>query len=279
MDRITKSLTLILILTMTVSSLTMFKPAFAQSITKPSVPEFTMKYSDYSYDEPPVYGIDPNTDEKVVVVKGYHVDNRSIQFSIKNQPFTPFTDPSSGRTIDLFYNIKYKFGSEWISLFGGERMFYAGRSDSNFSPYTEFGYPIQNYTSQYTIITYNFLDVPRNGRMDIQVQALEGYTNSSIVGESHIFFATYDYAFYGEKSGWSSIQTINLATGSVSISTSPTPTPSVPEFSWLIILPLLLSIFAVTVIFRRQNKKGQETLTNHSQGSFTNSLLSALYTY
>lgn len=244
----------LIILLISSSSLMIVESANAQTIPKPSVPEFTMKYSDYSYDEPPVYGIDPNTDERVVVVKGYHVDNRSIQFSIKNQPFTPFTDPSSGRTIDLFYNIKYKVGSEWISMFGGERMFYAGRTDSNFSPYVEFGYPIQNYNSQYTIITFNFLDVPRNGNMDIQVQALEGYTNSSIVGESHIFFATYYYAFYGEKSGWSSTQTINLADGSVSNSNAPnpTPTPTVPELSWLAIVPLLLSLFSVAIVLRHR---------------------------
>jgi hypothetical protein len=52
------------------------------------------------------------------------------------------------------------------------------------------------------------------------------------------------------------MQKLNLADGSVSISTSPTPnptpTPSVPEFSWLMILPLLLFIPIALVIFRKR---------------------------
>lgn len=34
------------------------------SISKPSVPEFTVKYVDNSYDVPPTYGIDQYTGEK-----------------------------------------------------------------------------------------------------------------------------------------------------------------------------------------------------------------------
>jgi hypothetical protein len=33
---------------------------------------------------------------------------------------------------------------------------------------------------------------------------------------------------------------------------TPTPTPTVPELSWLVIVPLLLSVFSVAVIFRRR---------------------------
>lgn len=65
-------------------------------------------------------------------------------------------------------------------------------------------------------------------------------------------------------SGWSPIQTINLSDGSsvsaVSglpstnpmVSPSPTPasTPAVPELSWLVIVPLLLSLFAVVLVLR-----------------------------
>jgi hypothetical protein len=67
------------------------------TITKPAIPEFTIKYSDYSYDVSPVYGVDPNTDETIVTEQGYHVDNRTVQFIIKNLPFTPYTNPSSGK--------------------------------------------------------------------------------------------------------------------------------------------------------------------------------------
>ena len=36
------------------------------------------------------------------------------------------------------------------------------------------------------------------------------------------------------------------------VDTSPSPTPSVPEFSWLAILPLLAGMFSVAVIFRQR---------------------------
>ena len=50
-------------------------------------------------------------------------------------------------------------------------------------------------------------------------------------------------------------QTISFnVDSSVSTSPSPTPTstPTVPEFSWLVIVPLLLSIFSVAVILRQR---------------------------
>jgi hypothetical protein len=33
---------------------------------------------------------------------------------------------------------------------------------------------------------------------------------------------------------------------------TPTPIPTVPEFSWLMILPLFLSILSIVVFFRRR---------------------------
>jgi hypothetical protein len=33
---------------------------------------------------------------------------------------------------------------------------------------------------------------------------------------------------------------------------TPTPTPTVPEFSWLMILPLFLSLFFIVVLFRKR---------------------------
>ncbi len=58
------------------------------------------------------------------------------------------------------------------------------------------------------------------------------------------------------------------------------PTPTVPELSWLVIVPLLLSLFSVAVIFRhRKTQPSQETLTQLSQEAFTNTLLSALHAY
>jgi hypothetical protein len=85
------------------SSLTMLQSASA----KPSAPEFTVKYVDYSYDIPPTYSIDQYTGKSVITNDGKHVDNRSVEFTIKNQPFTPYND-SRGNNIYLYYNFRYK---------------------------------------------------------------------------------------------------------------------------------------------------------------------------
>lgn len=41
-----------------------------------------------------------------------------------------------------------------------------------------------------------------------------------------------------------------------SSSPAPTPTPSVPELSWLVIVPLLFLVFSIAVVFRRRQKIG-----------------------
>ena len=95
-----KIATLLVVLILTVSSLIMAKPACA-STPKPSVPEFTLKYVDHSYDVPPTYSTDPYTGKTVMTQAGYHVENKSIEVTIKNQPFTNYKD-ASGNNVMLF---------------------------------------------------------------------------------------------------------------------------------------------------------------------------------
>ena len=57
------------------------------SIPKPSVPEFTLKYVDNSYDVPPktTTSTDPYTNEiTTTTIPGYHVENRTVEAVIKN---------------------------------------------------------------------------------------------------------------------------------------------------------------------------------------------------
>ena len=46
--------------------------------------------------------------------------------------------------------------------------------------------------------------------------------------------------------------TVSIPTPNQSTSLSPSPSPTVPELSWLVIVPLLLSIFSVAVILRHR---------------------------
>lgn len=260
MDRIGKSLSLLLIL---IISLTIVESASAQTIPKPAVPEFSVRYVDYSYDVPPIYGIDQFTGNQAIIKNGYHIENETFEFTIKNQPFTAYVD-SYGNSINLFYNLRFKgfYGTEWIYFpfldnGQGVRRYAAG--------FYQFYDPnLQASNSSYTIILekvpilfYNLGNPPIGSQVDFQVQALIGY-----VSYAEDFF----YSFAGQKSDWSKTQTITIPETSTSTSTSPnhtptstqnpTPTPSVPEFSWLIILPLFIFLLSIAVIARFRKIQG-----------------------
>jgi len=75
-------------------------------------------------------------------------------------------------------------------------------------------------------------------QIDFQVQAHVGHEEERDV----------TIVFVGESSGWSPTQTITIP----SSDGSPAPSPTVPELSWLVIAPLLLSGFAVAVLVRHR---------------------------
>lgn len=85
MGSISKSFALILILIVVIASLSliMIKPASAQTVPKPSVPEFTAKYVDRSYTVPASTTIDPYTGQNVTN-PSYYVENRTLEIAIKN---------------------------------------------------------------------------------------------------------------------------------------------------------------------------------------------------
>lgn len=216
---------LLLITVLAVSSLIVVSSAFAQLITKPSIPEFTAEYVDYSYDIAPTYTTDPYTNNTVIQTPGEHVSNRTIVITIENQPFTPFTD-SDGNAINIFYNVRYKgsFGEEWTRVYGVQRMVWYNYDN----PDNIYGYRIQDYTSQNTVVVIS--SPAQKGQMDIQVEALQGYTNQTY-HDGHIFFTITGYTFYGEESGWSSTQTITIGESQTPTpSPEATPTPTPPNF-------------------------------------------------
>jgi len=58
--------------------------------------------------------------------------------------------------------------------------------------------------------------------------------------------------FNGNYSDWNQL-TITMDSGDTATANlSPTPSPTVPEMSWLVIVPLLLSIFAVALVVRHR---------------------------
>ena len=90
------------------------------SIPKPSVPEFTVKLASYPYDVPPTTTTtaDPYTGKETITTQpGYRVENKSIELTIKNQPFTPYTD-AEGHIVNMYYNVHVKghFEDCWREL-------------------------------------------------------------------------------------------------------------------------------------------------------------------
>ncbi len=77
-----KSVTLLLILIIAASSTIAIRPA--SSVSKLSVPEFTVTYADQSYDIPASTTTDPYNG-KTVEVPMQHIENKTLKFTIKNQ--------------------------------------------------------------------------------------------------------------------------------------------------------------------------------------------------
>jgi hypothetical protein len=243
---------LALVLILAVSSPIIVESANAQSIPKPSVPEFTLTLSDHSYDVPTTYSRDPYTGQNITHY-GFRVENKTLDVSIKNQPFTTYKD-AIGNYTSLYYTLRFKghFGDEWT---------YYPYSTNVVRYSNQPIYPASN--SAYTIISlplnsYPLQNIPRNAQVDFQVQAL--------IGSNYIDYSLnyIQYYFIGESSDWSNTQTITIGETSASTSPNPTPTstqnptptPTVPEFSWLAILPLCVSMLFVAVYLKHRR-------TNH----------------
>lgn len=255
MGRTSKNLALIIILIMFVSGLSLMitKTAYAQSIPKPSVPDFTMKLGTQSHDVPstsPTYTIDPYTGQQKIVTPGspgYHVENKAVELTIRNQQFTPYTDDKY-HYIVLFYNVSYKghFGNDWEYYYSSQESG-GGFSQSN---------------SDYTVVYFTQLP-SEGGQIDFRVQAQIGYY-------TQYYMPYVDFYFSGQVSGWSNTQTITI--GETSGSSSPNPTlsptntipstPIVPELSRLAILTLILFTLSIVFVLKLKTKNQSKPKPN-----------------
>ena len=281
MGKISKTFVLVLTIVISMPCLTLITiyPANAQTIPVPSIPQFTIKFvnASYSITTTNAYTGQSETQE---------VSNNSIEITIKNQPFDY---SNNGLTYQLYFNIRAKphFGENWTEVYPIENgtSKYNGGVNFSYAEYIEPDSPIQSSSEAtsvtfyvvpttfygsttfvgYQIQRYNsggiegspynetFLnDVPNGAQLDFQVQALVGH-NSTMWYNSNPFYAGIGgyipAVAYDSASGWSNTQTITI--GEMA-STSPTPTPTVPEFSWLVTVPLLLSVFSIAVILRHR---------------------------
>lgn len=173
-----------------------------------SIPEFTIQLADHSYDVPTTTttSIDQYTgNETVTTHQGYHVSNRTIEFTIPNQPHrSEFVPHQYG--VNLYYDIRVKghFTNDWTEL-------YVYNVNGN-------GLPIAPNATYTTISIPN--SYPQNGTVDFQMRAINGTVYATLPNTPTAFC----YWRY-QASGWSSIQTLNMSDGS--ISTTPYVNPTV----------------------------------------------------
>ena len=232
-----KLVALMLFALLALSGFVMVGSVSAQSIPKPSVPEFTLKVVAHPFDVPPTYEEDPYTGEQVLTEEGYHVENKSIEVTIKNQPFSSYVDVN-GNSIGLYYNITVKghYEDAWDYCFGNP---YRGLLNASGSDYTIISMPI-GYHVTVPLGGYPLEGIDVGDQVDFRVQAQIGYYSKSYTGMfAPVPGGDFYYVFAGETSGWSETQTLTIGE---SQTPSPEPAPSVEPI-------LILGIIAFVVVF------------------------------
>ena len=258
-----KAVTIALIVALVASSLIMLETSYTQSIPKPSVPELAVKYVDYSTFVPPTYSTDQYTGKSVIAEEGYYQQNKSIVLTITN---LPFTQAMQDQNLTLFYQVEYKgsYGDYWnnLNLSSSNSIYEVSvghRSlidpDASYT-ITALGFSSNNGSGRYGFSRF-IDDVPDGGQIEFRIRAFVGYFTmvyeyDKYVGGMPVNDPTdpvpHYYAFTGEVSAWSPIQTFTMTEN------SPTPTPTVPELPALATLPLLLIIPLVAIVIIRKKK-------------------------
>jgi hypothetical protein len=198
-----KYLVTLLVSVLVVSSIMVTELASAQA--KPSVPTFSITFTDASYYNGSQY-----------------LKAGTAEIIINNQPFIPSND-NNGPDIKLYYNLRCK-----------------GHDDTRWINYPGVGYIVASNSDKTTIqynineswASYNYFDkpyIPDDGRLDFQVQAFIGYCYPVISGNIMQQQNFLTYVYYGQTSGWSNTQTITVGQGNTQSTPNPTINPIQPN--------------------------------------------------
>lgn len=215
-----KFFSLLFIVILAATSLTILQTTTAQTTPKPSTPEFTLTLITHPYDVASVTTTDPYTGKTKIIQEGYHVENKTIEVTIKNQPFIPYND-ANGNYVMLSYNVSLKghYTDDW-----------------EYYPIA-IKTPLKATTGEYTVVTFGIynpdiqyifnINIPESGEIDFQVKSLIGYYIIKEVRYPVPGGPFYNITFVGQASDWSNIQTISIPDGLVTTSTpNPTETPT-----------------------------------------------------
>lgn len=108
MNKLAKASSLALLLLLMATSVNMVESVSAQSIPKPSIPEFSVKVTDDSYVIPfkNVTTTDPYTGKVTWLIEGGgHMENQKVVVTIKNPSLKPIKTHDGNMTA-LFYSVQ-----------------------------------------------------------------------------------------------------------------------------------------------------------------------------
>ncbi len=171
-------------------------PMSQATLTKPSIPQFTIKIYDSSYDIEPTTSTNPFNGEPTGT-PGKHVESRTIEIRLKN----PYPLSSGVYPTDFHYDIQYRghFGTDngWWSAFETRYGYLQPVSSSEETIYKVVATLSGDYADMYPWSR----GVPVDATIDFQVSAFTGgYTGTPLT----------IWEFNGQTSGWSQTQTITL---------------------------------------------------------------------
>jgi len=271
MGKITMAFALMAIVVIAMLCLTTLtvKPASAQAPSPtvyptPSTPSFSVAITNSSYYLPVTYSTDPSTGQEIAnksYFSGY-VDALNVTITISNQPLALSVKSNEYSGFKYFIEVKPHNSANWTSLTGyksglGTYMSGLGFLPSNTSqtdltfqfsnPYfpvnNEKEYPTNSTGLTYATQPFFTITVAENEPVDFRVRAGIGDFQYISMGQ-----LLYD----GNYSDWNQL-TITMANGETSTANvSPNPSPSIPELTWLAVVPLLFSVFAAAVMLRHR---------------------------
>jgi hypothetical protein len=152
MTLLTKKTTLMLIFSLTVLSTLLIEPCVAP-ITIPNKPKegpevVSVVIHNAPIWSPPVTNTNPYTGEVLSTQPGYSYHNGTLEMTIKNRPFTPYTD-TNGNTINTYYCIFYSLPNDFYSGWRGYQHF--SYDDSATLPFT-----VYQSDSDFTTIIFKY---------------------------------------------------------------------------------------------------------------------------
>lgn len=229
----TSALFLMLIIAMSCLTLLTVKPASAWPV---SAPYFTVKVIDGTFTTPASYSTDPYTGQ-TITKEGTTYQTRNITFTIQNAPQVNY--------YLLEYKGHYTNDSQWVPVYAwGLNATASATSGAQTVITISSSNPPQSSVADPLYWGDWAFSFASGSKLDFRLEAINGVqTADPLYG-----YSANHPRISGDASSWS-VQTIQIGEPSNSPAS---PTPTAPELSWLVIMPLLLSMLSIALILKHR---------------------------